>query len=402
MIFSLLILVLVAAIAFFHYTQGFFSATLSAVISIFAAVLAIGYHENVVALLVTGPAKYADYAHGMVLVALFALIYIVLRVIFDKMVPGNIRLNPTADKVGAGIMGLVAAVFSTGILAIAAQMLPFGPSIGGYTRSAVTGTRSVVVPASPRAMDVDVHNELASDALLHIQPNTKMILPVDDVVLGMTAHLSHLGSLSGARPLRSVHPDYLKELFGQRLGVQVGAERTALNTEGTQQVEVVGLYEVEGLNQVEGDLKVFRDRTLSPAVRPDAGWHMVVVRVMVKKDAADADNLFRFSPGSARIVADGRNYFPVGTVENGSLLLNNEPDDFLFLDLSSGDRGVDLVFSLPHFDAVKGSDNMGRPALSPGSFFELKRMGRVDLSNKPLERGLRPDPNVGVIRKAVQ
>ena len=47
MIFSIIILALIVAIAFIHYTQGFFSSMISMVLAILAARLAVGYHENV-------------------------------------------------------------------------------------------------------------------------------------------------------------------------------------------------------------------------------------------------------------------------------------------------------------------------------------------------------------------
>ncbi len=48
MIFSILMIVLVGIIGFFHYTQGLFSATISAVIAVIAAMLAMSYHEVLV------------------------------------------------------------------------------------------------------------------------------------------------------------------------------------------------------------------------------------------------------------------------------------------------------------------------------------------------------------------
>src|SRR5688572_22106459 len=46
MILSIIIIAVVAGVAYFHYAQGLFGATISATIAIIAAALAIGYHEN--------------------------------------------------------------------------------------------------------------------------------------------------------------------------------------------------------------------------------------------------------------------------------------------------------------------------------------------------------------------
>src|SRR6476620_6623566 len=128
MIFGIIIIAAVGGIAYYHYAQGFFSATFSAIIAIIAAALAISFHEQVVMSLLGG--KMADFANAMVLVGIFALVYILLRTLTDKAVPGQIRLPVIVDRIGGGAMGVVAGVFTAGIFALAAQSLPFGPAIG--------------------------------------------------------------------------------------------------------------------------------------------------------------------------------------------------------------------------------------------------------------------------------
>src|SRR5690349_3947975 len=113
MIFGILVILLVGVIAFFHFLQGFFSALLSAIFAIIAAVFAFSYHETIVESVLGG--KMANSAHAIVLLAMFALIYLILRSLFDNMVPGNVRLPVAVDKGGAAIMGIVAGLFATGI-----------------------------------------------------------------------------------------------------------------------------------------------------------------------------------------------------------------------------------------------------------------------------------------------
>src|SRR5688572_30020635 len=100
-IFSIIIALIVLAIAFIHYLQGFFSSTISAILAIIAAVLALSYHEVIVHSLLGG--KMADTAHAMVLLVLFAALYMIPRTIFDKLVPGAVRVPDIADKVGGAV-----------------------------------------------------------------------------------------------------------------------------------------------------------------------------------------------------------------------------------------------------------------------------------------------------------
>src|SRR3954471_9284509 len=103
MVFSIILIVLILAVAFIHYVQGMFSAILSAILAVIAAVVAVSYHENVVMLMKPGKLAYSGTA--VILCCLFAITYVVLRLIFDRAVPGNVRINSTIDKVGAAIFG---------------------------------------------------------------------------------------------------------------------------------------------------------------------------------------------------------------------------------------------------------------------------------------------------------
>src|SRR5438270_2361081 len=163
MIFGIIILLFVGGIAFFHFVQGFFSATLSAIFAVIAAAVAISFHENVVQWI--KPGKFADSANAVILCSLFAITYLVLRLIFDRVVPGNVRLLPTIDKVGAALMGIIAGIFATGIVAIAAQTMSFGPSVLGYERYALSEPREVNFQVKPEAISVtrNVSDETKSE-----------------------------------------------------------------------------------------------------------------------------------------------------------------------------------------------------------------------------------------------
>src|SRR5688572_28171697 len=287
MIFSVIILLLVGVIAFFHYTQGLWSATLSALCAILSAILAVSYHETVVNSLLAG--AMADTAHAASLVGIFALSYIILRTMFDKMVPGNVRLPPTLDKVGGAVMGVIAGCYATGIAAIAAQAMSFGPSVAGYARYPVETSRDVQVQlVSGRAQeDITVEGELAENEL---DPGMrkKLIIPVDDIVIGTVAALSDGGSLAGKRKLASVHPNYIDELFLGRLGIQPGAKHTALNVGGKEQVEVPAVFRIDGeLKQVDGEIPQVRSRPVTWPSRAPAGRTFVIVRTLFKPGAAD-------------------------------------------------------------------------------------------------------------------
>lgn len=352
MVFNIIIVLLVGLVVFFHYVQGFFSATLSAMITVIAAAMAISYHEPVVNTLLKG--KMADDAHGMVLCMIFAVTYLVLRTLFDSFIPGNVQTPNVVDKIGAALMGLVAGVFSVGIFAIAVQSLPFDPAMSylGSSRYALSDNRKVILPVAEGKPMLDTHidNEML-DGTFDPQKEKSLWLPVDDLVLATMSHLSDGGSLAGDRPLASVHPDYLQELFGERLGIETGARRTALMANGNDPINVTGLFTAATLPAQDAVIKDLRPAGYTPAfkspVKPGPGQQLLIVRINVSSGASDdADTIFRFSTGSIHLVgtaSDGKfkDFYPIGTLYNSSLLLMDKPDDFLFV--KAGDS-IDAVF----------------------------------------------------------
>ena len=399
MIFSIVAILLVAIVAYFHYTQGFFSATLSAILAALAAVYAVAYHETFVSLLLRGRA--AGFMLSMALVVMFCVLYLVPRTIFDRFVPGNVRVPVALDKIGAGLMGVVAGLFATGVLAVAAQTLPFGPDIAGYSRFKVADRDNLVIDRpGAQSLDVVIPQEVV-DARLDPDKAESLLVPVDDFLMGAVAHLSEGGSLAGAVPLNESQPNYLNTLFAQRIGIQIGGKTTALNIGGQDEVTVPknGVAAEAGFPQVEGVLEGVRSsKKLPKTIEAGPGNVLLVVRAMVGLQAADTDYLVRFSPASARVVAGGRNYYAIGSLQGARVFVRNNPDDPMFLQMqaTSGNtaerRGVDLVFEVPKADALAGNKVAG------GVFLEFKRWARVDLAGRPVGPSLAPDPAVDPLR----
>ncbi len=405
MILSVLIIAVVGGVAYFHYAQGFFSATFSAVCAAVAAVLAVSYHEPVITGLLQG--AMADYAVAMVLIALFAIIYIVLRTVCDTLVPGNIRLPNTVDRVGGGVMGVIAGIFTGGIVALAAQALPFGPSIGGYARYEVETREEVNIPASSaggRQRTADVHDQLTENTFT-AEKQKKLLLPCDEWLLAIVQGLSNGGSLEGDRTLASLHPSYPDELFAQRLGIQIGASHTAINLQGkTPEVTVPdpGVFRVDQdltKTSIDAEVGQVHDREAKYTKGPKD--LQLVVRVMFSKDAADSDHKVRLAPASVRLCADGVNYFPIGTLEKGSQLWANKADDYLIIDVGSEDRGADFVFLIDDpSGVVSGGAKDPVQKIKDGVFVEVKRYAKIDLSGREVKVGVPANPKVKVERKA--
>ena len=259
--------------------------------------------------------------------SLFAtLVYIILRVLIDKMVPGNLRIPVMVDRVGGAAMGIVAAIFAAGIVAIAAQLMPFGANLGGYARYKTETREELNLPPNVssrgRARTGDVVDQMIDDKFT-AENKSHLWIPVDDMVVNFVSTISNGGSLSGDVNFTTVHPDFMdEELFGQRLGIQIGAKHTAMNLPGkTPQVTVpdkAGVFRVDTdftKSSFDGELVTLHQRAIVYK-KPGPSELQLVVRVMFNKDAADSDGMVRISPGAVRLVAGGQNYWPIGTLEN--------------------------------------------------------------------------------------
>jgi len=402
MIFATTILIFLAAIVFFHYIQGFFSATISAILTIFAAVIAFSYHEMLVPLF---GGKMADYSTAICLLALFGITYLLMRILFDKVIPGNIRLPVAVDKGGAVVMGLISGIFATGIMAIAAQEFPFGPEIGGFSRfDSESERQQKVEPRGKSAFYSKVWGELSDNTPGEFgEPDSSHgvpIIPVDSITMNLISKLSSpTGSLQNDKPLESVHPDFLTEMLGNRVGIEPTGTHVATNARGApEQVKVLGVFDLNP-KTVQSDGEITRKQPLKLPVLPKSNEQFLVVRIMFAQTASDSDMITRFSPGSIRIVGHDPNgsdansmkdYYPIGTMEATGRIFVNKVDDYIFCKQGNG---VDAVFIVPKTLI----DNKG--AIKDGTFIVVKRDARIDMSGMKVEPTLTPNADILVQRK---
>jgi hypothetical protein len=390
MIFNLIIFVLFLAIAYFHFTEGLFSATFSAIIAAIAAVVAVSYHELLTPFLMKMP----EQADAMTIVGLFAITYVLLRVLFDKVVPGNVRFPFLMDKIGSVVMGIVVGLIGTGILALAAESLPFGISFGGFARQDIADRGNVVIPGDTayngRATDSAVYDEMQGEGLTDTAHQHSLWLHPADFVLGITSQLSNPGSaLYNGQPFTVAHPDYLTELFAQRVGVPAGARHIVTAANQDSGVMVNAAYSLaKNPPAMDHEISAIRGGQDLPTVpSPDSTTALVVLPVDFSASPAtmDTDQYIRFSPASARLKTGANDYYPVGTLVGGTLLMKNRVDDPLMIATGKGNQTVNFVYVVPTDDLDLRIDGKERKlSFKDNSYFEFKRYARQDLSGMEL------------------
>lgn len=377
MILSIFILVVIGLIAYMHWIQGLLSGLISVVLALIAACMAVSYFEPLAEMLSGG--KFHDQSQGVCLLAIFALAYLIPRVLFDKLVPGNIRIPSTMDKIGGAVCGLIAGIFATGIVAIAFQSLPVGPSVLGYARYALKEDTQLSVPSAGegnRAVDRYVYKELQKDTI--DKDASHLLIPVDDMVLGLVSHISNKGSMSTGKPLTSIHPDLLQEYFGQRVGVEIGAKHTVSNKGSTQVSAEKAVLIKTPIPAQWAEYQEIRKSDAPKQVGPESGQLLVAVELKFSDDAADQDDhLVRLAPAAVRICGkvgdEFKNFFPIGTFENGKAWLN-KPDDYLII---KGSHSAWFLFKL---DEALVIATKTETRFADDTFIEAKRLAKMELS----------------------
>lgn len=410
MVFCLLLLAMVGIVGFFQFVQGFFSATISAILCLIAATVALGWYEQAALLF---NAKMPEQAASISLVVIFAAAYFLPRLVIDSFVPGNVRVPFIVEKVGAGVMGLIAGLIATGIVAIAGEALPFGQTVGMYARFATADQTGEYAGQNGVLQDTKTFDVLTGEKFDPNDPTKARVwFAMDDLTVGLANKVtSETGSLANDRPLAAVHPDLIDEYYGQRLGIQVGAKHTAVNTDQIQPVTVKDVYTPpRPVPQVDGEITTMRNGAPPPPATVTADGDQIVLVVRMgftgKYLADDADGIMRYSAGSFRLVtgepdngAPMQNYYPVATLDTRGTAVACRADDFLLSELSTP-RTIDFVFVVDRDHVMSGDETKPPFHLPSGAFVEFKRYGVVDLSGKQVEFG--PPPNsdkTPVIRK---
>ena len=269
---------LILAIAFYQVAQGLFSALVMAILTVLSAAAAFAFYEPLAELLYSRQPTCAD---AISLIATFVLPLLVLRIVLDRFVGGNVVLGVWPDRVFGGALGLITGTIMVGVLTIAVQMLPFGTSVMTY-----------------KPFD---------DSLQRQQSLAPFYC--DQATVGLMKVLS-AGSLSGSRRFAAVHDDLLLETFCAR------------NTAGKfGRVDALpdALGKIEVFNAPDSQLAPWRnDVPANPLMAKNQPYKDVIVRCRIDKSArdesgaGDGEQRWRLPATHFRLVTEnGQSHYPV-------------------------------------------------------------------------------------------
>lgn len=296
MVLQILVLCLVLAITFLNSMYGLFSGLINMACAIIAMVISLGFFEpavNMATSMVGWPTP--SYLAPMVLVLLYVVSLLVMRLIADMYIRGNIAVPMYVDWIGGGLCGFVIAQISVGILIFGFLMLPFGDRVAMYSRYV-------------RSDDSGPEGRVKFDRV-DFWTNS------DGFTAGLFSMLSS-GSLSGQTEFSSVYPDFAKWVSWTSNTVQEESATVPLrgkDGDGFKDgVRVVTWWEgaKEGIPDSRYRRELATRETPEPAYKkqtyqPEPGNKLLGMRLELDRSARDSDEpsgTHRFRPTMLRIV----------------------------------------------------------------------------------------------------
>ncbi|HAU37286.1 MAG TPA: hypothetical protein DCX07_06165 [Phycisphaerales bacterium] len=285
MLIVVLATILILAIAFFQVNQGLYSALIMTILTIACALLAFNYYEPLAATLY---GRMPDYADGACLMVLFVIPLLIIRELFDRYLGGNVVMGVWADRIGGGVLGLVAGTVLVGVLLVAVQMFPFPAAILGYAPYDATLKRSA-----------------------HLEP-----FRPDEFVLGMVGTLSG-GSMRSENNFAGAHREMLLDLFCARNDAGLYGRKTTK----PDSAAVLSVTDVTEQNPPwTADVPANDRLDASQSVKT------LVVRTSIDENARE-ERTWIILPATHFRLSDkaGNSYYPIGYLTYGMINQNNKP-----------------------------------------------------------------------------
>jgi uncharacterized membrane protein required for colicin V production len=324
------------------HTQGFFSTVIMAGDSMLAAFVALNYYEVIAGLLAN--VGMSEYGLGCIcLLGLFSVTLLVLRIITDRLISGNINFPTLVDRIGATFFGLISSMIVVGMVLIGFQHLAIPAEFLKYNRY---------------------------PNLEKLEEERSLFPGPDRFVLSLMSHASTF-SFSGQNSFSQDHPDLLQELYLNRI---VPKEHEGSRNEA--HLDALKIIEARLINHSVNDLHS------GQAVDIPAGETLLAIRLEIQsgsgKDrpgASDVDGKIRFALGDFRMVGHdqelsrsaGYSRYPIGLLKPYGMLVETVKLDTGKI-LTTPLKQVDLLFSWP--------DNLKK---IPPLYVDFKRTARAEL-----------------------
>ncbi len=359
--FNLILIALVALIAYWWVNQGLFSAMLHFACVVVAGALAFAVWEPL-AILMLERNLMVHYAWGVALLAPFALFLFLTRLACDKLVPDNLNFPQWAHYAFGGVFGIASGVLTMGMVLLG----------GGFVQSAkdVMGFEGVV-----RTMNARGQPDRNNQALW---------VPMHSITEQFYATLS-AGALAPefGPSMRTVYPDLAEMAFGlQRDSFANGKARTSIQPNG---VSVRRLFYSSGYKNPNGAPGAWIVETEFGMPGTDSGGVLSIsasqVRLIERIPAGENREARVAFPSEWSQPADVGVGMSIHPFDDVTSFATNVP----------GQQATRLFFAFP-------ADQLGGAQLNnPPAYIQIKGL-RIALTTPPEQRDF-DDPDIRLVMR---
>jgi len=292
-----------------------------------AATVALSFFETA-GRLVIGYGYGGQWIFAGVLVLIFALVFILLLAISDKLMPEDLHLGDMIDQVVRCVIAIPTGLVIAGVLIIAVNLSPL-PEKWPYQRFAMDNKNTKPT-----------------------EPDKTLFLNADGFVASFSSTLSS-GSMSGKKSLATFHPDLLNELSLNRIVTEESNPIVA----GTEAIAVSKAYEADPILAESEPIK--KSRT--------AGTKTIIVQTDIRNTPVkDGGALYAIETGTVTLTmaqlrlictdsADnlsgrGQVVYPVGWLINETtpdLKTMTEEIKLTGSDFPNGVKTLKLIYNIP-------------------------------------------------------
>ena len=329
MIAELVVLVVILAIAAFNYLKGsIVKSFLLFINAIISSTVALAFFETA-GRIILGYGYGGQWVLGGSFIFIFIIIFAIMNALTDELAPADIHFTDLIDKIARSSIAVFTGLAIAGTILITAVLMPIGTS-WPYQR----------------------FNPLNKN-LKPQEPDKGLILNADGFTAGFASWFSR-GSMSGSKSLAVFHPNFLNEIYLNRIGedsdnlIIAGTEAVEVKAAWIATAELVSASDNQPLNAKPGTKTVIvRTRLKSGAIK-DGG-------------AMTEDNKLTFTTAQVRLLCKsgnsvdnlgGSSYiaWPIGFVRNENAVERKNLTDEIKLspaDFSGGMKWYDFAFYIP-------------------------------------------------------
>jgi hypothetical protein len=340
---SLAVMVIILGCAALLYFKGtFVKAFAMIIIAICSSVVAFGFFETLANLIISRGSdgsllSLVPWAQTLCFVLLFIVTFGILQTAVTYLIRHEIDLGFWPERIGRVACGIVLGFFVSGLLLTALQMAPLPPSYP-YQRF--------------------------DPARLNPDDPSGVLLGADSFATGLFGLVSN-GSLSGKNSFKTIHPDYLNQLFFNRF---LGDVSSVSGTWPAIEVPRPGVWPAPPEVKKQADAFVSELRTGGGKIKYDPSGKSVaipvstkdtysptIVRVGIKRRAISREpaiNGAAFTPTQLRLICtrntgESVNVYPIGHLKTKNEIQVSPEIKLSPNDIEGSVRYIDFVFCVP-------------------------------------------------------